>query len=149
MPRFQTKIENFRSLASCKLFYWNHYLFITSWIADSASNINLRFINYIIVFAARELIHDGCHFCPKYYYRCHRFLSCRFNQHVVKLKYDTRSVFRCNSTWVSFQMEDLRIWLSWSTTTFILRRTWREGLGFRLISIKRHPTLSHCQEESP
>ena len=28
--------------------------------------------------------------------------------------------------------------MSWSTTTIILRRTWREGLGFCLISIWRH-----------
>jgi len=36
-------------------------------------------------------------------------LSCRFKHHVVKLKYDLRSAFRRNSTWDSFQMEDLRM----------------------------------------
>ena len=64
--------------------------------------------------------------------------SCWFNHHLVKLKYDICSSLRCNSTWESFQMEDIRIWLSKSMTTIILRRKWREGLGFHLISIKRH-----------
>ena len=50
-------------------------------------------------------------------------LSGRFNQHVVELRYDISSAFRCNSTWESFQMADLRTWLSKSTTTIILRRT--------------------------
>ena len=40
-------------------------------------------------------------------------LSCEFNHHVVKFKYDIRSAFRCNSKWESFQRENLRIWLSW------------------------------------
>ena len=48
-----------------------------------------------------------------YYYRWHRLTSCRFNHHDVKLKHDIRSAFRCNSTWESFQVGDLRIWLSW------------------------------------
>ena len=40
-------------------------------------------------------------------------LSCLFNHHVVKLKYNISSAFRCNSKWESFRIEDLRIWLSW------------------------------------
>ena len=83
-----------------------------------------------------------------YYNRWKRLLSCRFNNHGVKLKYDLRRSFRCNWTWESFQM-DFCLWLSWSTTTIMLRRTCREGHGFRLISIVKYLTSSHCQEVSP
>ena len=44
-----------------------------------------------------------------YYYRWHRLISCRFNHHVIKLEYDIRSVFRCNTTWERFQKEYLRM----------------------------------------
>ena len=36
-------------------------------------------------------------------------LSCLFNHHDVKLKYDIRSAFLYNSKWEIFQMEDLCI----------------------------------------
>ena len=54
-------------------------------------------------------------------------LSFRLNNLVVKLKYDLRvhSDFWFNSTWESFKMEGFRIWVNSSTTTIILRRTWR------------------------
>ena len=65
-----------------------------------------------------------------------------------KIKYDVRCAFRCNSIWESFQMEDLCIWLSWSSTTNIQRQTWHKGLGFRPTSIRRHLTSSHYQEIS-
>ena len=44
-----------------------------------------------------------------YYYRWHRESSCQFNYRDVKLKYDIRSAFWCNSTWESFKREDFRI----------------------------------------
>ena len=50
-------------------------------------------------------------------------LSFWFNHHVIKLKYGITSAFRCNSKWESFQIKDLRIWLSWvffDDTTYLL-----------------------------
>ena len=77
-------------------------------------------------------------------------LSCRFNHHLVKLECNIRSDFRCNSTWESFKMGNLSMWLSLrSTTKIILRRTWRESPSFRLISMKIYTTSIHYKGVSP
>ena len=45
--------------------------------------------------------------------------------------------------------EYIRTWLSWPTTTHIVRRTWGERLGFHHISKNKHLISNHFRKVTP